>query len=84
MLRHAYCLANGLRVEPTQLLTKGDAAFCMAVAGCALEGPADNIIDETDAPTAGWGFRWTRPRSMRALRRRHARFARFLAICTIS
>ena len=31
-------------------------------------GPADNIIDETDAPTAGWGFRWTRPRSMRALR----------------
>jgi len=37
MLRHAYCLANGLSVEPTALLTKGDAAFCMEVAGCNLD-----------------------------------------------
>ena len=37
MLRHAYCLTRGLQVEPTQLLVKGDAVFCMEVAGCALD-----------------------------------------------
>ena len=37
MLRHAYCLAHGLRVEPTQLLVKGDATFCMEVAGIELD-----------------------------------------------
>ena len=36
MLRHAYCLSNGMRVEPTQLLLKNDALFCMEVAGCSL------------------------------------------------
>lgn len=37
MLRHAYCLANGLIVEPTALLVRGDATFCMEVAGCDLD-----------------------------------------------
>ena len=37
MLRHAYCLSNGLDVEPAKLLTKGDAVFCMEVAGCDLD-----------------------------------------------
>jgi len=37
MLRHAYCLTNGLSVSPTDLLVKGDASFCMEVAGCDLD-----------------------------------------------
>ena len=28
MLRHAYCVVNGLSVEPTALLVKGSALFC--------------------------------------------------------
>ena len=51
--------------------------------GLRARGPADNIIDETDAHTSGWSFRWTRQRSMRALRQQacaictSSRFARF-------
>jgi hypothetical protein len=37
MLRYAYCLTNAVDVTPTQLLTKGDAAFCELVASCDLE-----------------------------------------------
>ena len=37
MLRHAYCLTNGLQVPPTQLLTRGDVNFCDAVEGCCLD-----------------------------------------------
>jgi len=36
LLRHAYCLSNGLIAKPTELLIKGDAHFCSSVAGCDL------------------------------------------------
>jgi hypothetical protein len=31
MLRHAYCLSNGLEVKPTELLVKGDATFVQII-----------------------------------------------------
>ena len=34
MLRHAYCMANGLQVDAVDLLVKSSATFCMEVAGC--------------------------------------------------
>ena len=37
MLRHAYCLTQGIDVKPIQLLVKGDATFCTEVAGCDIE-----------------------------------------------
>ena len=37
MLRHAFCLTNGIVVQPTALLTKGDVAFCENVAGCDVD-----------------------------------------------
>ena len=37
MLRYAYCLTNGIDIEPITLVVKGDAAFCMQVAGCTLD-----------------------------------------------
>ena len=38
LLRHAFCLANGLtEVQPAQLLVKGDATFCTEVARCEFE-----------------------------------------------
>ena len=38
MLRHAYCVANGVRdVRPKDLLVKGDAVFCEEVAKCSLD-----------------------------------------------
>ena len=40
-------------------------------------GPANNIIDETDAHTAGWSIRWTRQRSMRALRQQACAIRKF-------
>jgi len=36
LLRHAYCLTNGLIAKPTDLLIKGDAQFCNSVVGCDL------------------------------------------------
>ena len=37
MLRHAYCLTQGIDVKPIQLLVKGDVTFCTEVAGCDIE-----------------------------------------------
>ena len=37
MLRHAFCLTNGIAATPVQLLLKGDPAFCSEVAGCSLD-----------------------------------------------
>lgn len=34
MLRHAFCLAKGIAVAPTDLLVKGTARFCAEVADC--------------------------------------------------
>ena len=49
LLRHAYCLASGVRATPAQLLTKGTAAFCQDVARCtedelrAFEDSGDHL-----------------------------------------
>ena len=37
MLRHAYCLSQGLAVKPTALVVKGTARFCAEVVGCDEE-----------------------------------------------
>jgi len=37
MLRHAFCLAKGIAVAPTDLLVKGTARFCAEVADCDEE-----------------------------------------------
>ena len=37
MLRHAYCLANGIAVSPTKLLTRGTVTFCEETEGCNLD-----------------------------------------------
>jgi len=34
MLRHAYCLSQGIAASPTKLVVKGTARFCKEVAGC--------------------------------------------------
>ena len=34
MLRHAFCLSQGIAASPTQLVVKGSATFCREVAGC--------------------------------------------------
>lgn len=34
MLRHAYCLSQGISASPTELVVKGSAIFCREVAGC--------------------------------------------------
>jgi len=36
MLRHAYCLTQGITARPTDLLVKGDTEFCTQVARCTL------------------------------------------------
>ena len=37
MLRHAFCVANGVAAAPKELLIKGDANFCEQVGGCTLD-----------------------------------------------
>ena len=45
MLRHAYCLSQGIAVSPTDLVVKGTARFCNDVARCD-EGELRAFEDE--------------------------------------